>query len=208
MISRQNKVIVLFNPKTGTKTLHSLFMYKVPDVDFHSLAPTNKGHYHFPLSVIADRDEGIKHNIQNYRIVSFYRDPIDRFLSGMAWHRMKYPDIVTPEMTIKEYIEYPMAFVHQLPYICDRETHRSRRYFDGMDLNWTLLNYHDFENEVIRLGNMFGLNLDKSEIPKENVSENRQQIENLTQEEIAMIKNVYVRDYEYLESQGIMVPSR
>jgi len=215
MICKKNRVVFLFNPKTGTNSIHYIFKTKNPSLDFGKIPERYKtyevmrnGHLHLPLSKIVEIHPDIGEEIREYKIASFYRDPIDRFLSGMDWHTRKYPEIVTPEMTVKEYIEYPMAFVHQYPFLTDRSTPYQERHFDGIDLDWTLLNYHDFENEVLRLADMFKISLNKSEIVRKNEGTTRKYIDDLTQEEISMIKEIYVRDYEYLESQGIMVPSR
>jgi hypothetical protein len=221
-ISRQHKIIVIWNPKTGSQSIHRYLRLNVPDAYFGPAGrdePEGKAHWHIPLFKIMKENQITAEEIITYRIATFWRDPIDRFLSGYAWKQREFPDLYA-NMSIREYVETEQYFRLQKVYLADRIHSFDEPRFPliNFDSIWTWFNFHDYENEFRRLAGWFGLTPGEqappkyptqgNEIPWAQYSNNRLQVEDLTEEEIRLIKEVHREDYELLESRGIFAPTR
>lgn len=219
-ISRLHSVILTWNPKTGSQSVHRYLRLNVPDANFGPDGNTEKApfaHWHKPLGAIIVQ-AGIPRNaLFEYRIGTWWRDPIDRCLSGFAWHKREFPNTYK-NMSLTQYIEEEHCFYHQMRYLTDRRLIISEPEFPEITLNWHWFNFHDYQNEFRRLASWFGLTPGEqaarghrtvgNEIPHVQHSNNRLQIEDLTEAEIRLIKEYYLPDYELLESRGIFAPTR
>lgn len=218
-LSREHKIIVLWNPGTGSVSLHRYLRLNVPDGDFgpdHEIYGPKKGHWNARFCQIVNYFEIPPETLPEYRIATFYRDPLERMASTLTYEQQHFPHRVEG-MSFAEYIEMHGQYVHpQWMYLTDRGVDGIRT-FDGIDLNWEWFNFHDYENEFRRLASWFGLipgNVAApgvatvgNEIPYVNVFPSIQ-IEDMSQQEIDRIKEISRADYELLENHGIMVPSR
>ena len=218
-LSRKHKIIIVWNIRTGGVSLHRYLRLNVPDSDFgpdHAKYGPKKGHWNARLCQIVNYFEIPPETLPEYRIATFYRDPLDRCLSSMAYQEHHFPDRVEG-LSFSEYLEIHGKYVHpQWMYLTDRDMDGIRVY-DGIDLNWEWFNYHDYENEFKRIVSWFGLTTEGYggpheattgiEIPHLNCFP-RLQVEDITQQEIDRCKEIYRADYELLEQHGIMMPSR
>lgn len=214
-VSEKNKVILLWNPKTGSSSLHGYLKLNVPDSFFgprDRIYPERTGHWHMPLVRIVQNAEKAGINIgdlQTWKIGVFWRDPIDRTLSGLAWGKRTHPETIRPDMSVTEYIVGSYSFVDQRPFLTDKIHTNYEPNFPHLHLNWTWFNYHDYTNEFKRLAEWFGLSPTDADIPHHQSAEgNRLYVEDLTADEIRIIKERYWDDYELLESRGIFAPTR
>ena len=216
-LSRSHKVIIIWNPKTGSTSLHRYLRLNVPDADFGPDGPDGpkKGHWNARICQCARYWEITMEELTEYRIASFWRDPIDRMLSSYGFHQRTRPDVVG-SMTFMEYMEqHGKEVPPQWMYLTDRNIEGVRPF--EVDLNWEWFNFHDYQNEFKRLAGWFGLTPGEvaprmfptvgNEIPYVNVSTHIQ-VEDLSQEEINFVKNTFRTDYELLESEGIFPLSR
>lgn len=218
-LSREHKIIILWNLRTGGCSLHRYLRLNVPDSDFGPTHPKygpKKGHWNARLCQIVNYFEIPPETLPEYRIASFYRDPLDRCLSSMAYQLHHFPGRVD-DMSFSEYLDVYGVYVQpQWMYLTDRDA-EGLRIFDGIDLNWEWFNFHDYENEFKRITSWFGLTpgevapkmfpTEGNEIPWVNTFP-RLQVEDITQEDIDRVKEINQLDYELLEQHGIMMPSR
>lgn len=218
--SRLHSVILLWNPKTGSQSVHRYLRLNVPDAEFGPDGPVEKApfaHWHKHLGAVVNYYGIPRNSLFEYRIGTWWRDPIDRCLSGFAWHQREFPDIYG-SMSLTQYIEEEHCFALQMRYLTDRRHLDVEPEFAELNLNWEWFNFHDYDNEFRRLASWFGLTPGeqaapgfptvKNEIPHAQKSNNRLQIEDLTEAEIRLIKEYYLVDYELLESRGIFAPTR
>lgn len=220
-LSRKHKIIIVWNLGTGSVSLHRYLRLNVPDSDFgpdHEKYGPKKGHWHCRFCQIVNYFNIPPETLPEYRIATFYRDPIERALVSMPYQLAHFPFRNFDSMTFSEYLEEHGKYVHpQWLYLTDRDF-MGIRCFDGIDLNWEWFNYHDYENEFRRLAGWFGLTPGEqappmvpttgNEIPHLNHYPNALRIEDLSQQVINRCKEIYHADYELLENHGIMVPSR
>lgn len=218
-LSRKHKIIIVWNIRTGSTSLHRYLRLHVPDSDFgpaHAKYGPKKGHWNSRFCQIVNYFQIPPEELPTYRIGSFYRDPLDRTISSMAYQQHHFPDRVAG-LSFSEYLEEHGKYVQpQWMYLTDRNI-MGLRTFDEIDLNWEWFNFHDYENEFRRITSWFGLTpgakaekmvaTTGNEIPHVNAFP-RLQVEDLTQQEIDRCKEIYRADYELLENHGIMVPSR
>ena len=219
-LSREHKIIIVWNLGTGGVSLHRYLRLNVPDSDFgpdHPIYGPKKGHWRARICQIVNYFDIPHHELPQYRIATFYRDPIERLLVSLPYQKHHFPGRFPEDITLAQYIEEHGQYVHpQWMYLTDRDF-RGIRCFDGIDLNWQWFNYHDYENEFRRLAGWFGLTPGEpaeilvpttgNEIPHLNYYP-RLQVEDISQAEIDRCKEIYWEDYELFEQNGIFVPSR
>lgn len=218
MCSFENKVMVLFSPKTGSQTLHG-FLRRVVQVPNAYYGPRNpaqpdyedgQAHWH-PCMAYAVKHCGIaREDLPNWRFATFWRDPIDRCLSGYA-HHLRINEGSSDPTTLEVYVSFWQSMFQQYQWLTDQLFSGDERAFPEVNLNHEWFNFHDYDNEVLRLADWFGYTGPSPTslgYHSENSEGNRLYVDDLTPDQIRVIINRYRDDYQLLESRGIMAPTR
>jgi len=190
LLCKSLKILVLLNPKTGSQSLRQLMVY------------LNSTRSIFTVSEIGLRNSRMSRfsayfpneDLTGYRIFAFYRDPLERFLSGMEHHQTKFPVEFPRTMSVSEYLNACGGFTPQVLHLNP----------EGYTLE--LFNFEDFNNEVVRMAAEFGYTINAAQVPKINESANRKRRSDLTAQEIQLIRNHYDADYQFFASKGITFP--
>lgn len=180
-VDTQREVAVLFPHKTGTHTLRTILKDhgKIPYVKQFGVWS------HPTLDYL--RAEYPK--IYSYDVYAFYREPVERFMSFVAYNYRQFP-LMEPYTNAITYIEKYGAFAPQTRWL----THHTA------DIQ--LLDFRKFDSEVRKLLNRLGLPTD-IEIPKLNASDNRKQVKDMAADEIAAIKDIMKEEVDFFESKRI-----
>ncbi len=189
LIDHRTKTLVLMNPKTGTSSLRVMFR------DF--ISPE---YYHI-------RWHELDSSLASYTKYAFYRDPIERFISGYSYlcqvyYKGFYKDPVTRsriELVLQSLdCETPQQIT--VDKVLDAKYNdRHGAVLDILDpqIEWignneiNLLNFNNFNSECGKLFAAFNINPVKVE--QVNITEPI----TLTLEQIQRVKGYYKEDYEY-----------
>ena len=180
-VDTQREIAVLFPHKTGTHTLRTILKdhgriqhVKLQGVWSHPHLDYLKAEYS---------------NIYSYDVYAFYREPVERFMSWIAYNYRKFP-LMKPYTNVHDYIEEYGFFAPQTRWL----THHTA--------DVQLLDFRKFDSELRKLLNRLGIpnNID---IPKLNKSDNKVAVESLTADEIQAIKTVMKEEVDFFESKGI-----
>ena len=183
-VDREREIVVLFPHKTGTHTIRSILKQHgridhVKQVGVWS---------HPTLDWIRSENPDIP-NIYSYDVYAFYREPVDRFMSFVAYNYRQFP-LMEPYTNVHNYIEKYGVFAPQTRWL----TH------PRADIQ--LLDFRNFDSELRNLLNRLGLPND-IEIPKLNKSDNRRSVASLTADEVQAIKTVMKEEVDFFASRGI-----
>jgi hypothetical protein len=215
LLSKNKKVGVFFAPKTGSVSLHKMFTS--PDLD-------ESAHNHKPYSVLQKAQ--IK-DLDQYQFMCFYRNPIDRFISAANYQLRVASAIPFILQFFYGATTTRISSTHAIAYGALSEENQTRlnsiKLIDMLKLakrsiwapymsqktwvdapNTTLLNFHDFDNEIIKVAGLLGVPCPVA--IKENVSEGLHTIDELSPDDIAAIRSLYQADYEFFASKGIQFP--
>lgn len=198
IINRNLRIIVLFNAKTASKSLREVMLTRAGFDVGDGL------HHNSPLWRLPNLypDFDIENELMNYRVITFYRDPIDRHLSGMAWYLERYG--LNTNMSIDEFLDEHGVITWQYMWLANIPP--------GSDTPWhpvpiELYNFHDFANEVVRIADSLGFTIRANQVPHLNESPTRKYLADLTQAEIDRLKQEYALDYQFFASRNIQVPT-
>lgn len=183
-IDKENRVVILYPHKTGTTTIRTILLN---DNRIDTLRIRNDIN-HPSLDQLKVLRPDVP-DIYEYEVFAFYREPVEKFMSFYAWNYMMFP-LMNPCATVMEYVDKYGYFAHQT------------RWLKHDTVNIQLLDFANFESELRKVLAKIGIPL-TTPIPKTNVSENQRRVSDLSAEEIAFIKNIYKKDYEFFDSKGI-----
>lgn len=196
------EAVLLLNPKTGTRSAVDYFLQP----HFHAHARIAfRGH-------IPYKEVGPILGKSGYKLFSFYRCPVERFVSVCnfiitEWHAIwgNYP--ISPETMSKAQAEIQeltpekildvLARVKRGP-VLDLARHQTKWLVPEI----TLLDFREFDAEVIRLATSLGLEA-PAEVPHHNESPPKFRADDLSPELTAQIKQHYALDYEFFAGRGI-----
>lgn len=214
-----SKKAIMLNPKTGTMTLADIFAK-------HSKLKVI--HDHTRLSVLKEK---ALDDYCNYKVYSFYRNPIDRFISGFNYSKsgrvpsftnyiaLLYRDKKIPvftnlynrniqeltdsiqDLTISEFLNPKDDRVYECVMQMDSSFLLEKQVSFCDHPNITLLDFDNYESNIRFLLDEFGLD-PTVDIPHLNFI-GEQERTPLTQIDIDKIKQVYKNDYEFFESVNI-----
>lgn len=213
------KKAIMLNPKTGTMTLADIFAK-------HSKLKVV--HDHTRLSVLKEKTLD---DYSNYKVYSFYRNPINRFISGFNYSKsgrvpsftnyiaLLYRDKKVPmftnlhnksieelkdsiqDLTISEFLNPKDSRVYECVMQMDSSFLLEKQISFCDHPNITLLNFDDYENSIRFLLGEFGLD-PTIDIPHLNsIGEQEQSL--LTSTDVDKIKQIYKNDYEFFKSVNI-----
>lgn len=184
-VDSEHKTILLFAQKTGTHTLRQIL------VDYGKRAVVNDPavNEHPSLVNFLEDKPFIQAEINQYTVYAFYRNPIEKFLSFVAWHTKNYGIPVYP--TVMDYYEEQGYFAPQVRWLKSDLTEIQ------------LLDYANFESEVRKILPSLGIPADAT-IPTINASGNERKPSDCSTEEIAFLRELYKDDYEFFASKGIV----
>ena len=220
IISAERQIVIYGTPRTGSSTLRTI-------LEPYNLTYNHDDHGGYHDLVRFVNQTGEFHGIVDptkCKHFAFYRDPYERCLSTVNYIRRgrqcfrffhaMYGNIIpvscadrTPYAQQPEHIR---AMIDAPPFI---EVFRAFKWnmevgvFGKTQRRWVdvpviPLNYHDYDNEVRRLFDELGLpQLDT--IPKTNDSLTIPEIDVITPEDEAEIREYLQEDYEFLASRGI-----
>lgn len=220
ILDKKAKRVVMLNPKTGTSSLVEMF---------HKYEHLRVSHEHTRLMEFKDM---VKEEYLDYKVYSFYRNPVERFISGFNYSKIGgnvpnftnyiailYRNKQFPIFTkLHEPIEEFTKSIEDLSlseflnpedprvYECIADLHSSfileKQYRFCDHPNVTLLDFGNYETNVRWLLEEF--ELDSSiDIPKVNSND----IELTTCpsiEDIEKIKHIYKSDYDFFKSVNIL----
>jgi hypothetical protein len=206
---------LFFAPKTGSVSLFNMFK------DIPNLNESEHNHKNYNILNKKDKIE----NIDDYKFLCFYRDPIDKFISSINYLKrdpanasrilhffygvtatrilstMSYTyNELTDENKVRVDNIKPIEFLECASKL-DIVVFRYQTYWIDAP-NTTLLNYADFNNSVEKVAEFFQIPV-PSNILKENVSAPLHSVSELTNSEKDQIKLYFKADYDFLASKGI-----
>lgn len=214
-----SKKAIMLNPKTGTMTISKIF------AKYSNLRVV---HEHTKLSTLQDK---VLEDYANYKVYSFYRNPIDRFISGFNYSKsgriasvtnymaLLYRDKKVPlftnlhtktidelresiqDLTISEFLSPKDHRIQDCMMQMDSSFLFEKQVSFCNHPNITLLDFDNYEDNVRLLLNEFGLD-STIEIPHLNIVD-KDEHSLLTSVDIDKIKQVYKDDYEFFKSVNI-----
>lgn len=205
------KIAVVWNPRTGSQTHHKMLWKKAKDRIFISpeimfLAKSgyedgeyvcwemNKFHLHVKRGMLQELYP--TENLDEYRVLAFYRNPIERFLSIAAYrgNEGRHDGEFHPRMSPRAYAER-----------CEDILYLQSTHLDVPNIE--LFDFDDFERETVRFFGELGVEISLKDIPKDDsdkeLKDNRRSRAELRDKEIAQIHKYWAEDYKFFESKGI-----
>ena len=203
------KIAILFTPRTGSHTLHNLLWRLCRD---RLAEPFNRTHgfnfdpqaedgIHFHLGWWHVEQTYRQYNLNQYRGFAFYRHPESWFLSALKYmhneDRIKYHGNMSP----RAYWEADTTLMKRQTNILG-----SRHLCpDGGDIE--LFNFHDMNNELIRLFKELGVDLTPEIIDQHTMRKAGYPFDRtLSDKDKAQIRKYWWEDYHWLEYKGIELP--
>lgn len=196
------KVALLLNPKTGTRTVIEHFVKSQNSQDVRFLTtghiPAKNAH-----SVLGD---------DQYKLYSFYRCPVERFMSAYnfvisEWKYIwdDYP--ISPETMQKAKEEISaLTPIDILETIIKVERgpviEVAQPQVAWLNDDVELLDFRDFDAEIVRFASYVGVDLGPTAFHN-NKGTGKVSVDDLTSDEIARIKDYYRKDYEFFASRDI-----
>jgi hypothetical protein len=208
LLHKDKKSIILFNMKAGSMSLRNIFGGLDPGFMRGNVGnpDTHNNAFLWMLPKLFP-DFDVENELMEYHVGCFYRDPIDRFLSGMAYFLRVHTEF-DPNLRPIKYFEECGTWGYQYRWLGSLYSHDSWNGTPWHPVPIHYYNFHDFENEVKRLASDIGFTLRSDQIARVNSSEgNRLHYEDLTQTEIDFLKEYYDPDYKFLASKGLKVPT-
>ena len=216
LISSDHKTVVLGVPKTGSKTILSVLSSSAGFVGReHSTYPQ--------LILAAESALNLPINDTVEKIYVFWRDPVDRFMSAANFIRSSavdwlmrrnpelFPDENIPQMGIKPVVSNNAkgiaATITPLQIFEDELTRvsgssptnicpwliKQSHWIDKLDPRVIVLDYANFNQNLILVATDFGLTITSSDIPRINESVKLSQ--NLSPSLEARVREYYADDY-------------
>jgi len=211
------KLLLLLPPKTGSQTLRSLFISRYGnDIPRHFYSHIS---YNDITNILTDI------NIDEYTIYGFYREPVARFMSTFKYFQRQINGSI--KFRAEDGEDKDLKRVYKALYN-DEDTTRDPASITIDDVlnavenqtlvgpvldlflpqtryltnKVTLLDFEDFENNAKMLLGLFGMDNTRV-IPKDNDTNSSDYLSDLTEAQIAKIKELYAIDYAFLESHNI-----
>jgi hypothetical protein len=202
IVSNAAKTVLLLNPKTGTRS--ALEYFRRPQFHGHIRIIFN-GHLPYQEAASALGEDG-------YEFFSFYRCPVERFISMCnfivsEWYLIwgSYP--ISPEIMAKAQAEIQELTPEDILDVRTRfkrgpviELARPQTTWFAPEVQ--LLDFRNFDVELVRLAALWGLDA-PAEVPHQNESPSKFDVNDLSPEFVDRIKQHYARDYDFFASQGI-----
>jgi hypothetical protein len=225
IICNKRKIGIFLPTKTGSNTIASLF--KNLDID-------DVTHNHLEYTRLAKNNIDI--DFSSYKFYAFYRNPVERFISGYTFSKRNNEHFVRFLHYFLGEDAYNISCLMTTPYTLLSDDIKNKintitfsdfinsNYVDDMakyagDLifapqsKWLncsgcppiqLLNFADFDNEILKIAGIF--DLDISTVPKINQSvvvDGEMTVDMLTPEQLQKIQNRYKDDYDFFNAKGI-----
>lgn len=202
IVSDSARAVLLLNPKTGTRSAVEYFVQPF----FHGLVRVTHGG-HAP-------HEEVSRALGNsdYQFFAFYRCPVERFVSACnfivsEWHCIwgNYP--ISPETMAKAQAEIRELTPEDILDALIRLKRGPVLDLARVQTMWftpdiKLLDFRDFDAELIRLVTSWGLDA-PTEVLRINESPPKFCVDDLSPEFIERIKQYYAPDYDFFASRGI-----
>ena len=205
IFNKNNKVALLLPPKTGSR---SLIEIAKKDTMCANIVCIDENHIRYKdiATIIPDVD--------SYTLYSFYRCPVERFLSNYAfslhiWEitakSIPFCDSKIPtiqNISISDYLDIIESTedFSLVDLITVDLAAPQVDWLDGTDI--TLLDFRNFRQEVLNISSAL-FDEELVEIPHINNSGSEEYSSQLSEDILSRIKRLYARDYEFFGSQGI-----
>lgn len=186
--------MVVWNPRTGSHSHHELLWKHKdrlfqPDSDLWRETDHMWNHYHMNYAAMCFV-YGKYLDISDYTVFSFYREPVDWFLSAVKYKTNTQWNLgFHINMSPRAFYERSDLSEGQYPFLCAPKTE--------------LFNFHDFDNETVRMFGLLGIEITPQDIPKINNEPPKEQRGPLSEAELSRIRHYWRRDFEFFESRGI-----
>jgi len=212
------KLLLLLPPKTGSQTLRSLFISRYGnDIPRHFYSHIS---YNDITNILTDI------NLDEYTIYGFYREPVARFMSTFRYVQRQINRSI--KFRAEDGDDKDLKLVYKALYN-DEDTTRDPTSITIDDIlnvvennqplkgpildlflaqtlyltdKVTLLDFEDFENKAKMLLGLFGMDNTRV-IPNDNDTNSSDYLNDLTEAQIAKIKELYAGDYAFFESHNI-----
>lgn len=184
-VDKNNKVIILYPHKTGTHTLRQIL---ADQGRVTGVTPEDHKTNHPSLDQIIAWVPDLG-DVHEYQVYAFYREPVEKFISWMAYKYGIYPEM-EPTNTVMEFVS---NYGYCVPQV---------RWLKHDTVNINLLDYRNFDFELRRVLGLCGIPTNVS-IPVLNASSNKRDRSSFTTEELEYLRELFAADYEFFQSQGI-----
>lgn len=218
ILDRQSKRALMLNPKTGTTTIATI-LSKISDL--------NVVHEHTRLISLRNM---VKEEYSNYKVYCFYRNPVDRFISGFEYSksgriasftnylallyrnksvplfsnlsRKALPELqeAIQDLTISEFLNPKDGRFIDCVLKMDSSFVLEKQVAFCNHPNVTLLDFDNYEENVRFILKEFDLD-HTVEIPHLNTTDKVDH--NLSLADINKIKQIYKEDYDFFDSVNI-----
>ena len=196
------KMALLLNPKTGTRSAMEYF--RQPQFSGH-VRNAYGGH-------VSYQEAGRVLGEVEYEFFSFYRCPVERFVSACnfavsEWNYIWGDFPIRPETMAKAQAEIQELTLEDLLEVLIRVQRGPVLALARPQTKWfapevQLLDFRDFDAELVRLATSWGFEA-PAEVPHYNESPPKFDVNDLSPEFIERIKQYYAADYEFFASRGI-----
>lgn len=218
ILDREFKRALMLNPKTGTMSLATL-------LSKHSTLRV--AHEHSRLTYL---EAVVGEEYPNYKVYCFYRNPIDRFISGFNYsksgkiasftnylallyrnktvplfsnlHNKPIPELqnAIQDLTLSEFLNPKDSRVYECVARMDSSFLLEKQVAFCKHPNVVLLDFDNYEENVRFVLKEFGLD-PSVDIPHLNTINKEEH--NLSPADIERIKQIYKEDYDFFESVNI-----
>ena len=138
-------------------------------------------------------------DLNPYRAFAFYRHPESWFLSALKYMNLREPKRFHGKMSPRAFWEAETTMKRQVSIIASRD------YVSSGDIE--LLNYHDFNNEMVRLFKELKVDLTPELIDQYTIRNPEYPFDRtLTEKDKTQIRKYWWEDYHWLEYKGIELP--
>ena len=196
------KAALLLTPKTGTRSI-------IP----HFNCVENNGHVRFlTTGHIPAKNAHSVLGDDGYKLYSFYRCPVERFMSAYnfvisEWNYIwdHYP--ISPETMQKAKEEIsaltPIDILETIIKVQRGPVIEvAQPQVAWLNDTVELLDFRDFDNEIRKFASYVGVSLRENEV-HDNKGTGKVSVDDLASDEIARIKDYYRKDYEFFASRDI-----
>jgi len=204
VLCNKRKLGVLYNPKTGSAALSKLFKTAELDVNIHDHKSNLNG-------------------LEDYTFYCFYRDPIERYISGLNYTK-RLSDLMIEflhyfygeRISCAKYIDYNTLSekhrkmidnIHPFHYFTEFVKRHNGGEVFSHQITWLNkpnvipLDYRDFDDQAKFVCSLF--DIDVETVPRVNESRSTHKVSDLTDNQIAEIKEFYQADYDYFNDKRI-----
>ena len=218
IVCNKKKIAIFLVPKTGTVSLCSIFRPLNLYYNQHSHHTYDKAVLNFSSKL---------DGFNRYKFFAFYREPIDRFASAIAYFRRTlYKELLSMFYgnqiqiscaSVKPYDTLPPDLKAKIEAITISQMLDSNYFkfaenslikpqhlwLNNPKISMEYLNFHRYNEEVSNLLSMFGVKNPTNSFPQLNRSIYGYANDKLSEQEMGKVVKMYEEDYNFFDDVGI-----